>query len=84
MKRMSIFKCPYCPAEYELMTAHLSFQQRSYASCQVCHRTMYSWSSRNVPHFTFMNASEGKRRLIQTSASSRPRQRGLYDFIGWR
>jgi hypothetical protein len=32
---MTKFKCPYCPAEYELTVAHLSFQQRSYANCQV-------------------------------------------------
>jgi hypothetical protein len=83
-ERMSIFKCPYCPAEYELTTAHLSFQQRSYAKCQVCHRTMYSWSSRNVPRFSLMNPCDGKRSLIQTSATSKPRQQGLYDFIEWQ
>jgi hypothetical protein len=55
---MAIFKCPYCRAEYEMTTARLSFQQRSYAKCQVCHRTMYSWNSRNVPIFTLMNGSE--------------------------
>jgi hypothetical protein len=42
-----------------MTTAHLAFQQRSYAKCQVCYRTMYSWASRNVPLFTLMNASEG-------------------------
>jgi hypothetical protein len=26
-----IFKCPYCRTEYEMTTARLSFQQRSYA-----------------------------------------------------
>jgi hypothetical protein len=56
---MVIFKCPYCGAGYEVTTAHLAFQQRSYAKCQVCYRTMYSWASRNVPLFTLMNASEG-------------------------
>jgi hypothetical protein len=56
---MVIFKCPYCRAGYEMTTAHLAFQQRSYAKCQVCYRTMYSWASRNVPLFTLMNASEG-------------------------
>jgi hypothetical protein len=57
---MAIFRCPYCRAEYELMTAPLSFQQRSYANCQVCHRTMYSWSSRNVPCFTLLKRPDGK------------------------
>jgi hypothetical protein len=80
---MSIFKCPYCAAEYELTMAHLSFQQRSYANCQVCHRTMYSWSSRNVPRFTLMNPPEVKHRLIHTSATNRLRQHGLYDFFDW-
>ena len=27
---MVIFKCPYCRTEYEMTTARLSFQQRSY------------------------------------------------------
>ena len=49
---MVIFKCPYCRTEYELTTARLSFRQRSYAKCHVCHRTMYSWTSRKVPLFT--------------------------------
>jgi hypothetical protein len=44
------------PAEYELTTARLSFRQRSHAKCHVCHRTMYSWTSRNGPLFTFVNA----------------------------
>jgi predicted Zn finger-like uncharacterized protein len=57
---MVIFKCPHCRAEYEMMTAHLAFQQRSYAKCQVCYQTMYSWASRNVPLFTLIDASEGK------------------------
>jgi hypothetical protein len=64
--RMVIFKCPYCRAGYELTTAHLSFQQRSYARRQVCHRTMYSWASRNVPIFTLMDASENKISDIQS------------------
>jgi hypothetical protein len=54
---MVIFKCPY--------TAHLSFKQRSYAKCQVCNETMYSWNSRNVPIFTLMNASKGETPDIQ-------------------
>jgi hypothetical protein len=57
---MTIFRCPYCRAEYEMTTARLSFLQRSYAKCHVCHRTMYSWTSRNVPIFTFVNAFEDK------------------------
>jgi hypothetical protein len=43
-----------------MATAHLSFQQRSYAKCQVCHQTMYSWNSRNVPIFTLIKASDGE------------------------
>ena len=43
---MVIFKCPYCGTEYEMTTARLSFKQRGYAKCQVCHQTMYS---RNRP-----------------------------------
>jgi hypothetical protein len=57
---MTIFKCPYCRAGYEMTTARLAFQQRSYAKCQVCYRTMYSWASRNVPLFTLVNAPEGR------------------------
>src|SRR5262249_53113742 len=45
---MVIFKCPYCRTEYEMTMARLSSKQRSYAKCQVCHQTMYSWNSRNV------------------------------------
>lgn len=56
-ERMVTFKCPYCRTEYGMTMAHLAFQQRSYAKCQVCHRTMYSWASRNVPLFTLMDAS---------------------------
>jgi hypothetical protein len=59
-ERMVTFKCPYCRTEYGMTMAHLAFQQRSYAKCQVCYRTMYSWASRNVPLFTLMDASEGK------------------------
>lgn len=57
---MVIFKCPFCRAEYEMTTAHLAFQQRSYAKCQVCYRTMYSWASRTVPLFVLVDASEDK------------------------
>jgi predicted Zn finger-like uncharacterized protein len=58
---MVVFKCPYCRTEYEMTTARLSFQQRSYAKCQVCQQTMYSWNSRSVPMFTLINASEDTR-----------------------
>ncbi len=57
---MTMFKCPYCQTEYELIWARLSHQQRSYANCQVCQKTMYSWSSRNVPCFTLAKATESK------------------------
>jgi hypothetical protein len=60
VRRMVLFTCPYCRAEYELTTASWSFQQLSYATCQVCSRTMCSWSARSVPRFTFMRLSEGK------------------------
>jgi predicted Zn finger-like uncharacterized protein len=62
---MVIFKCPYCETKYEMTTAHLSFKQRSYAKCQVCKQTMYSWNSRNVPIFTLMNASKSETSDIQ-------------------
>ena len=68
---MVIFKCSYCRAEYEMTTARLSFQQRSYAKCQVCHQTMYSWNSRNVPIFTLMNASKGETSDINRNLGSR-------------
>lgn len=55
---MSLFKCPYCRTKYEMMTARLSFQQRSYVKCEVCHQTMYSWNSRNVPIFTLVHETE--------------------------
>ena len=57
---MVIFRCPYCRSEYEMTTAHLSFHQRSYAKCQVCRQTMYSWNSRNAPIFTLIKASSGE------------------------
>jgi hypothetical protein len=84
-EKMAIFNCPYCSAEYELTTARLSFQQRSYAKCEICHQTMYSWSSRNVPRFTLTKKpDEGKRHIGQTAATRKPRRAGLYDFIGWQ
>jgi hypothetical protein len=48
-----------------MTTAHLSFRQRSYAKCQVCHQTMYSWNSRNVPIFTLIDAAKGEASDIQ-------------------
>jgi hypothetical protein len=62
---MMSFKCPYCRTEYEMTTARLSFQQRSYAKCQVCFQTMYSWNSQNVPMFILVNASKGETSDIQ-------------------
>ena len=62
---MVIFKCPYCRTEYEMTTAYLSFKQRSYAKCQICNETMYSWNSRNVPIFMLINASKGETSDIQ-------------------
>jgi hypothetical protein len=50
-----------------MTTAHLAFQQRSYAKCQVCYQTMYSWASRNVPLFTLIDASESKASEGKTS-----------------
>ena len=43
-----------------MTTAHLSFKQCSYAKCQVCNETMYSWNSRNVPIFTLWSASKSE------------------------
>jgi hypothetical protein len=55
VKQLVVFKCPYCRTAYEMMTAHLSFKQCSYAKCQICNETMYSWNSRNGPIFTLIN-----------------------------
>ena len=81
-EKMTVFKCPYCSAEYELTMARLSFQQRSYIKCEVCYQTMYSWNSRNVPRFMLMKPSEGKHDIVQTPATKTLRRGGLYDFIG--
>ena len=62
---MMIFKRPYCRTEYEMTTARLSFEQRSYAKCQGCFQTMYSWNSQNVPMFKLVNASKGETSDIQ-------------------
>jgi len=55
---MTIYKCPHCRTEYGLIMARLSFRQRSYANCQVCHKTMYSWNSSSVPRFTLVRRSD--------------------------
>jgi DNA-directed RNA polymerase subunit RPC12/RpoP len=55
---MTIYKCPHCRSEYGLIMARLSFRQRSYAKCQVCHKTMYSWNGSNVPRFTLVRRSD--------------------------
>jgi hypothetical protein len=52
--KMTIYKCPHCRAEYELIMTYVSYRQRSYAHCQVCWKTMYSWDSPRVPHFTLV------------------------------
>jgi len=75
-EKMTKFKCPYCPAEYELTMARLYWQ--------VCHQTMYSWSSRNVPRFTLAKSSESQRHITEEASTRKPRQAGLYDFIGWQ
>jgi transcription elongation factor Elf1 len=56
---MQTFKCPHCAAQYELIMTHISFRQRSYASCQVCSKAMYSWDSSRVPHFTLLDPPDG-------------------------
>jgi ssDNA-binding Zn-finger/Zn-ribbon topoisomerase 1 len=56
----TIYKCPHCRTEYELIMAHLSFRQRSYANCQACHKTMYSWNGSSVPRFTLVKRSDGE------------------------
>ena len=42
---VTIFKCPLCRTGYELIMTHISFQQRSYANCRICRKTMDSWHS---------------------------------------
>jgi hypothetical protein len=51
---MQIFKCPHCSADYEFIMTHLSFRQRSYATCQVCWKAMYRWDRSRVPHFKLL------------------------------
>jgi hypothetical protein len=48
-----------------MTTAYLSFKQRSYAKCQICNQTLYSWNSRDVPIFTLVNASRSEKSDIQ-------------------
>jgi hypothetical protein len=55
---MQIFRCPHCRAEYEMLKASISFRQRSYANCQICFKTMYSWNSSRVPRFTLLKRPE--------------------------
>jgi len=59
---MTIFKCPHCRTEYELIMTHLSFRQRSYAVCQSCSKIMYSWNSQRVPRFTRLEQPVGSLR----------------------
>jgi len=51
---MTIFKCPHCAAQYEMIMTNISFRQRSYAACQVCAKAMYSWDGTRVPRFTLV------------------------------
>ena len=51
---MTIFKCPHCEAKYEMIMTYISFRQRSYANCQACWKTMFSWDSSRVPRFTLL------------------------------
>ena len=64
-----------------MTTARLSFEQRSYANCQVCHQTMYSWSSRNVPRFTLTKPSESQSHIVKAVATKKPGHAGLYNFF---
>ena len=49
-----------------MTTAHLSFQQRSYAKCRATPSAKFvTKPSRNVPIFTIMNASKGETFDIQ-------------------
>ena len=60
-----------------MTTARLSFQQRSYAKCKICHQTMYSWNSRSVPIFTLMNASESEGPQYRIRSRSEAHERGV-------
>ena len=60
-EHMTFFKCPHCEARYELIVSHVSYRQRSYANCQVCWKTMYSWDSTRVPRFTLVEQPEPAR-----------------------
>jgi len=59
---MTIFKCPHCSAEYEMIITHISFRQVSYANCQLCWKPMYSWASTRVPRFTLLVQPDNTRR----------------------
>lgn len=56
---MTIFKCPHCRAEYELLMTNVSYRQRSYANCQQCWKPMYSWNSSRVPRFAPLKPAAG-------------------------
>ena len=58
---MTVFKCPHCKTEYELIMASISFRQRSYANCQRCSKPMYSWDSSRVPRFVLLQQSDAIR-----------------------
>jgi hypothetical protein len=56
---MTIFKCPHCRTEYHLLLTAIAFRQRDHANCQICMKTMYSWNSSRVPHFTLTEPAKG-------------------------
>jgi len=58
---MKIFRCPHCSVEYEILLVNVSFRQRSYAKCQQCWKTMYSWNSCRVPRFTELTRGKKSR-----------------------
>jgi hypothetical protein len=60
MGEMTIFRCPHCQTEYELIMTYISFRQRSYANCQFCWKPMYSWNSSRVPRFTLLEQADDK------------------------
>ena len=58
---MTIFKCPHCRTEYDLILTEISFRQRDHAECQICMKTMYSWNSSRVPRFTLIEPAKETR-----------------------
>jgi len=58
---VTIFKCPHCSAEYEMIMTHISFRQVSYANCQVRWKAMYSWADSRVPRFTLLVQADNTR-----------------------